>query len=141
MDALKRYLSGTGHPNDERFAHFDGSDTGDQDISPEKLGETFRPTLFVQAISDSPYIPRGRRGGEAEIEVHFVPGLLDSGNLSGGHAAIWFHTCTLTMDVVLDGEVATMLGEPQPEDDSVTTQFDIYIHAHLLGAYNDYNTV
>ncbi|KAJ2995317.1 hypothetical protein NUW54_g7408 [Trametes sanguinea] len=139
MQALARYLSGTGHPNDEAFAHLQQTDS-DQEISPASLGEAFRPTLFMQAISDSPFIPRNRSGGEAEIEIRFVSSITDQ-DFAVGHAAVWFHTCTLTMDVVLDEEVAAMLDEHMPEDPSVTTRFDVYIHASLLGAFKDYNTV
>ena len=44
------------------------------------------------------------------------------------------------MDVSLNKEVAAMLVEI-PDDTSIATPFDVYIHAILLTTTQDYNTV
>ncbi|KAH9849990.1 hypothetical protein C2E23DRAFT_887706 [Lenzites betulinus] len=127
MQALQRYLSGTGHPNHSMFTQTpDDSNhflSARASLSPQ--AEAFRPTLFMQAISDSVYLPQGSSNGD-KIHINFD---------------VCFHTCSLTMDVLISEGVASLLEDELPSDNLITTQFDVYIHALLLNAQEEYNAV
>ncbi|KAL7278897.1 hypothetical protein ACG7TL_006728 [Trametes sanguinea] len=69
MAALKRYLSGTGHPDHDLFSQMQADSSNAAIESAAAAGENYRSTLFLQAISDSPFIPRGRMGDDADLEV------------------------------------------------------------------------
>ncbi|KAI0659204.1 hypothetical protein C8Q70DRAFT_933581 [Cubamyces menziesii] len=128
MKAFVRYLSGTGHPNNAMFP---------TNATLGRGAALLRPTLFIRAVSDSNYLPRQINPlNEGSIQINFVSyiGVREhSVNAS-------FHTCFTSMDVSLNKEVAAMLVEI-PDDTSIATPFDVYIHAILLTTTQDYNTV
>ncbi|KAI9058749.1 hypothetical protein FKP32DRAFT_1680468 [Trametes sanguinea] len=127
MLALQRYLAGSGHPNHEAFSAMSTTES-------VALGEAFRPTLFLQAISDSEYLPRGSLNGYPKFLINFVC-VLPHGVLAS------FHTCMKTMDVLLNREVEQMLEGELPEDPSETTIFDVYLHSLLITSRNVYNAI
>ncbi|KAI0658216.1 hypothetical protein C8Q70DRAFT_1055208 [Cubamyces menziesii] len=128
MKAFVRYLSGTGHPNNAMFP---------TNATLGRGAALLRPTLFIRAVSDSNYLPRQINPlNEGSIQINFVSyiGVREhSVNAS-------FHTCFTSMDVSLNKEVAAMLVEI-PDDTSIATPFDVYIHAILLTTTQDYNTI
>ncbi|OSC97863.1 hypothetical protein PYCCODRAFT_1471506 [Trametes coccinea BRFM310] len=79
MAALKRYLSGTGHPEDDFFTQMQADSFNVATGLAPAAGENYRSTLFLQAISDSPFIPRGRMGDDADLEIRFLTSMPDSG--------------------------------------------------------------
>jgi hypothetical protein len=44
---------------------------------------------------------------------------------------LYIHSCTKEIEVLLDTKMAEILAESLPEDPSVATQFDCWIHSHL----------
>ena len=54
------------------------------------------------------------------------------------HQGVSIHTCFSTIDVLLNQDVANILEQDIPEDPSVTTLFDCYIHTILSGGADTY---
>ncbi|KAI0349012.1 hypothetical protein OH77DRAFT_263486 [Trametes cingulata] len=121
MQAFQRYLSGTGHPDHERFQE------ARLENAPETHHDTFRPLLFLEAVSDSELLPRD----EDTIEIRFMT-FLSSGIGRQAQAQqdvdVWFHTCSLAMDVVIHRPIVNILAQDIPDNLAVVTDFDVYIH-------------
>ncbi|KAI9066200.1 hypothetical protein FKP32DRAFT_1601949 [Trametes sanguinea] len=130
MRALQRYLAGNGHPDPTMVS---GLPSEVQNL-PALLGDAFRSTLFLKAISDSYYLPRDALIGRIKFMIKFTCFL-------PRNALVSFHTCTMSMDVVLNSDIAAIVERDLPDDPSEATDFDRYIHSLLLSSLSDYNTL
>ncbi|TFK79326.1 hypothetical protein K466DRAFT_606228 [Polyporus arcularius HHB13444] len=134
MASFTRYLYGRGHPQHDAL-----SITAEDDPRADVLDEGFRATLFLTAVTESPYIPED--SDDNSIELNFRTRFTgpDSNIGAAAAAGIWAHTCSRTLDILLDAQVANLLPAELPLDPSITTDFDVYIHAALLRT-EEYNT-
>ncbi|KAI0349951.1 hypothetical protein OH77DRAFT_1593900 [Trametes cingulata] len=129
MGWLIRYLSGSGPPDHESF------NSGDRE-NDALADSVLRPTLFLRAISGSEYLP----DEDQPLTVNFVASLANDDLPDAVTPDVWFHTCSLTMDVPLNQHVAGLVDQVMPENHTSTTPFDLYIHALLLHS-KEYNTL
>lgn len=61
----------------------------------------------------------------------------DDLDLSRQPQAMSFHTCTLTVDVVVDNALRAYLAASDGVEDSRVTPMDVFWHSQLLPANND----
>jgi hypothetical protein len=54
---------------------------------------------------------------------------------------ISFHTCPMTVEVLIDGYVINLLLQPGTVEDETSSAFDLWWHLQIVHAAGDYNRV
>ncbi|KAH7917749.1 hypothetical protein BV22DRAFT_1135149 [Leucogyrophana mollusca] len=117
MDQFSRYLQGAGHPANDPSNHTPGQELVTHDL-------LFRSRLILKSVCALEYMPLNCSD---RIRVNFQKS--SPVGWTSDSVGLEIHTCFKSIDVHLCQQTATIIGQDVPNDTSVSTPFDRWIHS------------
>ncbi|KAH7917795.1 hypothetical protein BV22DRAFT_1135114 [Leucogyrophana mollusca] len=117
MDQFSRYLQGAGHPVNDPSNHTPGQELVAHDL-------LFRSRLILKSVCALEYMPLNCSD---RIRVNFQKS--SPVGWTSDSVGLEIHTCFKSIDVHLCQQTATIIGQDVPNDTSVSTPFDRWIHS------------